>query len=867
MKPRPVPDPRSGGQLPGGWAMTLKILHGAYSSGYTLSAAYTSLLVDTGASLTGTIGAAGTYAGAGAAGGIGLTLPNSATATNLGVITGSAGGQGGNSGKSSYTQHGGAGGAGGDGVRLTAVGSLYNSNTITGGHGGDGGYGYESGGAGGRGGAGIELAGGGRVSNQGLIQGGQGGTDGSFYSLYDEQGGVQGGAGVTMAANGTVNNTGTIVGGAGGPSHTYPVTPPAPFGDGLVLTKGAIVTNGVKGDASAFIGGDIGIAATSGATVITNFGTIDGYGGSALVFGDGNDELFAEAGSSLIGTAVGGGGTLDIVGGVSTLNGLGATGTLSGAISMPFTGFSSYIVSGGASVTFAGADTVSSGKRLVCAGSLATAAGAVLTLATGAITQIEHAVNNAGTIKVTGSGATTLEILSAGATLTGAGTISLTGALARIVGANSASVLDNVNDWITGAGALGSGRMTLVNEIDGVIDASGPGVLTIDTLGKVMTNAGVVLASGAGGLVIKSTTVSNAGGSIIAGAGAHVVLEGAKIEGGLVGGVGSGFVEVTSEGADLGAGGATVTLDGLLRVLNGASVILEGNIDNAGKIETLGSSFMTGLTLDAPAVTLSGAGDVILGANANNRITSLTLGALTNAGNLIEGAGEIGGDALSLVNNAIIRGDQTAGLTLDTGTRTIVNTGTIENTGAGETLVKSPVNNSGTLEATRGTLAVTGVVSGAGSVRISGALVDFASTFTENVTFTSASSGELAMARSRNFTGQISGFSRIGGSTLDLQDVNFATATLSYSGTTASGTLTVTDGTHTARIRLTGNYIAAGNVFTLAKDAGTGCLVTDTTVHAARSLAGAMAGFGTGGNSIVAALPPRASPSLALLHG
>jgi hypothetical protein len=496
----------------------------------------------------------------------------------------------------------------------------------------------------------------------------------------------------------------------------------------------------------------------------------------------------------------------------------------------------------------------------------------VVTLASGAITEIDHLVTNAGTIRVTGSGGpTALTILSAGATLAGAGTITLTGATARIIGVNSATVLDNVNNWITGAGSLGLGRLTLINEVGGVIDASGPGNLTIDTLGKAMTNAGVMIASGVGALVIASTTVNNAGGSIIAGAGARVMLAGDKIEGGLVGAVGSGLVEVTSEGADFGAGDLTVTVDGALRVLKGASLILEGNIDNLGKIQTFASSSASSLTLDAPAVTLSGAGQIILGNNANNRITSLTLGTLTNAGNLIEGAGQISGAALSLVNNAVIRGTQATNLIINTGSRTIINTGTIENTGVGETLVESPVNNTGLLEVTKGTLAVTGVVSGAGTVRISGGTADFGSILTENVTFVGATTTVLALARSRNYTGQITGFSKTGASSLDLQDINFATATVSYSGTTTSGTLTVTDGTHTARIKLIGNYTAAaGTVFTLSKDAGTGTMVTDPTVIASRpaatALAGAIATFGAGGGSILAGVPPQAPPDLMLAH-
>ena len=113
--------------------------------------------------------------------------------------------------------------------------------------------------------------------------------------------------------------------------------------------------------------------------------------------------------------------------------------------------------------------------------------------------------------------------------------------------------------------------------------------------------------------------------------------------------------------------------------------------------------------------------------------------------------------------------------------------------------------NTGTLSVAKGTLKVDGAVTGAGVVGIGGGTADFASPFTENVTFTSAG-GVLELALSQSYTGQISGFSKTGASSLLLLDINGASATASYSGTTTSGVLTVTDGSHTARITLIVNY-------------------------------------------------------------
>jgi hypothetical protein len=62
---------------------------------------------------------------------------------------------------------------------------------------------------------------------------------------------------------------------------------------------------------------------------------------------------------------------------------------------------------------------------------------------------------------------------------------------------------------------------------------------------------------------------------------------------------------------------------------------------------------------------------------------------------------------------------------------------------------------------------------------------------------------------------------------IDFSAVNFATATKIYSGNTSSGTLTVTDGTHSVSLMLLGNYMAAS--FNLGPEGGggTGTLVTD----------------------------------------
>lgn len=65
----------------------------------------------------------------------------------------------------------------------------------------------------------------------------------------------------------------------------------------------------------------------------------------------------------------------------------------------------------------------------------------------------------------------------------------------------------------------------------------------------------------------------------------------------------------------------------------------------------------------------------------------------------------------------------------------------------------------------------------------------------------------LELAKSQSYTATISGFSKTGGASLDLADVGFVGAgEATLKGSKTGGVLTVTDGSHTAHINLTGDY-------------------------------------------------------------
>ena len=104
-----------------------------------------------------------------------------------------------------------------------------------------------------------------------------------------------------------------------------------------------------------------------------------------------------------------------------------------------------------------------------------------------------------------------------------------------------------------------------------------------------------------------------------------------------------------------------------------------------------------------------------------------------------------------------------------------------------------------------------------------GAVVEINGASGQSVTFAGAT-GTLKIDDSLAFTGQVSGLT--GSDALDLADVSYgANTTATFLGNTNGGTLTVTDGTHTANIALQGDYLSSS--WTLSSDGKGGTLVVD----------------------------------------
>jgi hypothetical protein len=460
---------------------------------------------------------------------------------------------------------------------------------------------------------------------------------------------------------------------------------------------------------------------------------------------------------------------------------------------------------------------------------------------TGSVFEVGGTVKNTGIISLNGglhySGGYIIGALEIArdTILQGGGKITLTS-----VGGYSSSILGstltNVDNTISGSGQIGGGEQTnaaLVNENKGVIDANGPynGGLTI--YGGV-TNAGLLEATSTAGLVLQGPINNSASGVIAAfGAGANVTLapevrgDGVVIELGILSGgtlktSGGGKIILQSETID-GSNGHTVTNTGSV-LLSGATLL--GTINNTGTIAAgtpQNSGINYSILVGAGGATLAGSGNITLSDSTTSEIigngTSTTL---TNQ-NTISGAGAIGGNGLLLTNHGVIDATGTNPLIVDTGASAVTNTGTLEATGNSTLFVASNITNTGNLIANNGTDIFAGAVSGTGTATVQGAgSIEFGSTTTSNITFGSGG-GTVTFDAASTLTGKLSVTGFTLGDTIDLANINFTGSGPSLAFN--KGVLTVSDGTHTAKLNMVGNYTLAS--FHAKSDGSGGTLITD----------------------------------------
>ncbi len=777
--------------------MTTKTISGTYSSGYLLNSGFST--VDITAS--------------GSVGGFGLVTSGLATVQNYGHIAAQSGANGATMGTGggqflnlgagyvhgglavSASGAGAAGNAGGAGVYLSVYENVQSLGGDIIGGGGGAGIAGSFGGEGGYGGAGGNFHSGGKVVNESYIFGGGGGAGGASSFGGTARGGAGGGGGdgVYMAGSGDViNQLGGVIGGKGGQGGG---------GSGIGGYGGtggaavALASGGFVSINAGFVEGGIGGAGGSGGG--------GGTGGAGVVLTDGgelaNDQL-----------VIGGGG------------GTGVNGAKSGYQQVGSGGAGAVLAAGGGYVINLG--MISGGAGGLGAGSSRGGIG-------GAGIEGNGAVTNYGTV-ISGAGA--------GRQLSGYGIEMSVGTIINGVPSHhTATIEGRVSSY--GAAYTGVG-----------VFAGAGGNVTVINFGTISGGAAVLFKSSSDVLIVETNSVL--AGAVIGGGGTLELDGGSGTVSG-IGGAGNitvtGFVGSAPVFQDFGtleiASGGNFSLGASATVAAGKTLIDNGIVNDIGSLAVAGSIGGAGTLSVTGKLTLQNHGSLSV---ANLFVTAKTA-KVTVASNIT-----FGGDWFQTNGSVIINAGRTLNLTnaadVISGKGVTVN-GTLEVSGGGKLEIQGPVINNGLLLVSAGTLVLenNATVTGTGSARVIGGTLDASGTFNQAVAF-SGGTGTLILGRSQLYTAAITGFSTTGGTSFDLSDVGFVSAgEATFSGTTLGGVLTVTDGTHTAKLNLVGNF--TGSTFTASSDGHGGVIVVDPTTGAsvsppasAQAFVAAMAGMGGG---------------------
>jgi autotransporter passenger strand-loop-strand repeat protein len=565
-------------------------------------------------------------------------------------------------------------------------------------------------------------------------------------------------------------------------------------------------------------GTDIRATVSSGGILLVESG---GTGSATTILAGGTERVLS--GGTEIGHTLSSGGHLIVSkGGVLELVGsdtLSGVTLLSGAtveVGSGYTlskfavghGFSEIILSGGSSVI--GSGTANSGT---------------ITVRDGAELALSGTVVNAGRINLDkgspSNDGTTLVIIDK-VTLTGGGTIALSSNGDNEITTDSFSAtLTNVNNTIIGAGTI---------DVDSVINK-----------GTIEAANGELFFAPNGGFSNSGTLAATAS-SIL-----DIFAVGTNTK--TIAALGKGAVVVLEEGEVVNSGAGTILASG-----SGAEVDVVGAEISGGTLKTVGAAKIVTSNGFIHSATIAG-GSVVEIAGSDLQVLEFS---------------KIGAAATVEVQSGGV-------LVFDENT---IGSGAVIETGSGSVLeLRGAVNSGGTLFASGAgsRIVVSGSVSG-GITRIGDGTVEFTGSSGENVAFVAKGSGGLVLDGLGNaYKGKVSGFG-VGASAhadhnefIDFTGINISGASFTYTPANAantSGTLTVTDGTHSASVVLVGNYTSTN--FSSTDDGHGHVKITDPGAAMPQSanialfghyIAGSFAGGGIHGGTVITAaetapLPP-----------
>ena len=356
--------------------------------------------------------------------------------------------------------------------------------------------------------------------------------------------------------------------------------------------------------------------------------------------------------------------------------------------------------------------------------------------------RIAGPISNVGTITLNdaGAGFSVLEIAESGVTLTGGGSVVLTGAEneddATIVAESGGpATLTVVDQTIEGQGRLGtvfSTGLAYIFGADTLVDANDPAGFPLEIRsneilpdGFGVVNNGTMRASSGGDLEFSSSVVDNSNGVIEALAGSTVSLGGSdtNIVGGTIRTAGDGQVRVGPGGSDVFV--EDLTLDADIQTGANTDFGISGVINNTGTITLNDGAGFSDIEVQEAGATLTGGGSVVLTGAATQTdagivgISSPLSSVLTVGDQTIEGRGRLGGTNLALILGAdTLVNANDPGFTVEVqGNATIspdgfsvVNSGTMRASSGGDLEFFNSIvdNNNGVIEALAGSTILLG---------------------------------------------------------------------------------------------------------------------------------------------------------------
>ena len=265
-------------------------------------------------------------------------------------------------------------------------------------------------------------------------------------------------------------------------------------------------------------------------------------------------------------------------------------------------------------------------------------------------------LNNAGSINLLGGTSRTTLFIAHDVTLSGGGTVSMSGGDNLITDSGGSFTLTNVNDKIVGVGGLGGEfALFVVNKSGGIINGNGSGtgggldiVATVTNAGLIegttsqgvaiggsaslTTNSGTIAALGTGAFaqILETTVVNSTTKALIlaSGNGAQISLVDVTISGGTLkssaGGQITAFDSSTLSGVTIAASSFLIDINDSILTLKGGTIGAGAIIETSG-----GTAIVSGTVTNGGTLFASAAGDLI----------EIASGAVVNGGVALIGNG------------------------------------------------------------------------------------------------------------------------------------------------------------------------------------------------------------------------------------